>query len=159
MRCCNNRGISGDSSTGVLDKLRDEVFDLEPSKVFLLIGTNDLGDGKDPQEVVRNIKQICTLIHNQLPHTKVYVESIYPVNQTVESIMPKGIKQTNEQIRIVNQNLANMTREVSYTYIDLYPKLLDTEGRLDRGYTYDGLHLNTIGYEVVKAELQLVLMN
>jgi hypothetical protein len=38
-----NRGINGDTSIGVLDKLKEEVFDLIPSKVFLLIGTNDLG--------------------------------------------------------------------------------------------------------------------
>src|ERR1700759_3527419 len=44
-----NRGIGGDITYGVLKRLKD-ITDRQPSKVFILLGINDIG--KDIPEVV-----------------------------------------------------------------------------------------------------------
>jgi lysophospholipase L1-like esterase len=155
-----NRGIGGDTTEGVLAKLKDEVFDLEPTKVFLLIGTNDLGMGNQPEEIVQNIVELCTRIKETLPETELYVESIYPVNPTEKA--NKGLfavvgLRTNEVIQQLNYAIRDLASSKQFIYIDLYDKLIDEEGLLNPSYTYDGLHLNTKGYEVVKTELQLYM--
>jgi lysophospholipase L1-like esterase len=43
-----NRGISGDTTDGVLNRLAESVYELSPSKIFLMIGTNDLGNRAVP---------------------------------------------------------------------------------------------------------------
>lgn len=155
-----NRGIGGDTSDGVLAKLNAEVFGLEPKKVFLMIGTNDLGMGKQPDEIVRNIEEICSRIKTTLPETELYVESIYPVNgdeSANKGPFPAVGPRTNEDIQRINDQVRNLASSNHFVYIDLYSKLIDKEGRLNPAYTYDGLHLNTAGYEVVRSELQSYL--
>lgn len=152
-----NRGIGGDTTDGVLAKLKAEVFDLNPNKVFLLIGTNDLGHGKQPEEIVRNIEELCSRIKRTLPETELYVESIYPVNgndSANEGPFPAVGSRSNEDIQRINHAVRKLASSKHFFFIDLYSKLIDEEGQLDPAYTYDGIHLTTKGYEVVKAELQ-----
>ena len=52
-----NRGISGDTSRGVLIRLKEDVLDLHPSGVVLLIGTNDLEEGADPETIAANLSK------------------------------------------------------------------------------------------------------
>src|SRR6266436_5567829 len=53
-----NRGISGDTSRGVLIRLKEDVLDLEPQAVVLLIGTNDLEEKAEPETIAANLKLI-----------------------------------------------------------------------------------------------------
>jgi lysophospholipase L1-like esterase len=155
-----NRGISGDSTTGVLDKLKDEVFDLIPQKVFLLIGTNDLGEGTQPAEVVGKIEDICRSIKQTVPEVELFVESIYPVNDNEfvnAAPMPIIGLRTNETIQLTNNGIKEIATNMKLTYIDLYSKLVDKKGKLNKNYSYDGLHLNAKGYYIVSEELQKYL--
>jgi|HigsolmetaGSP11D_1036233.scaffolds.fasta_scaffold18964_2 lysophospholipase L1-like esterase len=152
-----NRGIGGDTTEGVLAKLQGAVLELAPSKVFLLIGTNDLEQGKKPEEIVRNIQEICSRIKAALPDTELYVESVYPVNphdHANRGPFPAVGSRRNEDIRRINESLKDLSSSGSFTYIELYSKLMDEEMNLHVDYTYDGLHLSIRGYEVVSAELQ-----
>ncbi|PAD28696.1 GDSL-type esterase/lipase family protein [Paenibacillus sp. 7523-1] len=73
-----NRGIAGDMNQGLLQNLQDIVYDLEPSRVILLIGINDLLENK--VRIVNRIEAICKEIKKKLPDTEILVQSIYPVN-------------------------------------------------------------------------------
>jgi lysophospholipase L1-like esterase len=153
-----NRGIGGETTDGVLEKLNDVVLDLEPSKVFLLIGTNDLGNGKKPDEVAGNIEVICSRIRGALPRTQLHVLSIYPVNRSVQTknfgtASVVGLR-SNEDIRDINLMVREFAVANECYYIDLYSRLVDEEGDLKADYTYDGLHLNVKGYKVVSQEIQ-----
>jgi lysophospholipase L1-like esterase len=155
-----NRGISGDTTSGVLIKLKDEIFELEPTKVFLLIGTNDLGQGKEPDEIVRRIEEICLYIKKSLPEVELYIESIYPVNRSeFVNLLPipiVGIR-TNDAIQLMNNAIREIAAKNNLTFIDFYSKLIDDAGQLRKDYSYDGLHLSIKGYEIVKEELQKYL--
>jgi lysophospholipase L1-like esterase len=74
-----NRGISGDRTLGILNRL-DEVTKRKPSKLFLLIGTNDLAGDILVQDVVDNTLLIAQIVKKESPGTKLYIQSILPVS-------------------------------------------------------------------------------
>ena len=54
-----NRGISGDTTRGMLIRLKEDVLALQPSAVVLLMGTNDLEEGATPEVIAGNLKLIA----------------------------------------------------------------------------------------------------
>ncbi|HZY79804.1 MAG TPA: GDSL-type esterase/lipase family protein [Cyclobacteriaceae bacterium] len=138
-----NRGIGGDITFGVIARI-EEVTRFKPSKLFLLIGVNDLSKRIPENVILNNIFSIVSLIHAQSPKTKVYVQSILPVNPTVQKF-PKGYD-VGENARLINGQLANLTKRLNYTFVDMHKFFTDVEGNMDAKYTYDGLHLNAAGY-------------
>ena len=126
-----NRGIAGDTTTGVLARL-DEIISLKPSKLFILIGTNDISYGSSPEKIAGNIRKIISRVQENSQGTKIYVQSLFPRSDRDFS----GI------ITAINHELENISQELKCVYINLYPLLLSSEGLLDRKFTFDGLHLN-----------------
>ncbi|MEI9920593.1 MAG: GDSL-type esterase/lipase family protein [Bacteroidota bacterium] len=139
-----NRGIGGDITFGIINRI-DEVTRFKPSKLFLMIGVNDLSKNIPENVVLQNIFAIVNLIHAGSPKTIVYVESILPVNPTVKDF-PKGYD-VDDRAVLINRELANMQKRVKYTFVDLHDKFSDVGGLLDPRYTTDGLHLNSAGYQ------------
>ena len=74
-----NRGISGDTTNGVLDRLH-VITAGKPSKVFLLIGINDLSGGLTVDSIAKNIETIVKRIKKESPATRVYLQSVLPLN-------------------------------------------------------------------------------
>jgi lysophospholipase L1-like esterase len=139
-----NRGISGDNTFGVLARM-DEIIKLKPSGLFILIGTNDLSKRIPDEVVIENIFAIVSKIKAGSPKTKIYVQSILPVNETVEKF-PQQFNNASH-ILTINDQLSRYAGRFRYTYIDLYSKFVDDQGKLKSTYTYDGLHLNAAGYQ------------
>ena len=150
-----NSGISGNTTEDILNDMKERVYDYNPSKVFLLIGTNDLRDEKSVDEVVDNIKKIIEKIEKNRKEAEIYLESVYPVN---EKINKKVVElRNNQDINEINNKIKKYAEEQNITYIDLHKKLVNDEGLLDKKYTRDGLHLNEEGYKVVTEELMKYL--
>lgn len=139
-----NRGISGDNTFGVLARM-EEIIKLKPSNLFILIGTNDLSKGIPDEVVIENIFAIVSKIKAGSPKTKIFVQSILPVNETVEKF-PQQFNNASH-ILTINDQLSRYAGRLRYTYIDLYSKFVDDQGKLKSTYTYDGLHLNAAGYQ------------
>ena len=95
-----NRGISGDITIGVLNRL-DEIYTRQPEKVFLLIGTNDLARNIPPDSVAGNIFRIAALVKKHSPKTTLYVQSIFPVNEKFGKF--SGHTSKRQQIDAVNK--------------------------------------------------------
>lgn len=149
-----NRGISGDTSEGVYDRL-DPVVKGKPAKIFILIGINDISRGIEVETIVQNMKRIVEKIQTESPKTKIYIQSILPVNPDFG--MFKG-HQKPQLIKEINQQYQNIAKEYKVNYINLYPHFLE-EGtdRMNEKYTNDGLHLLGEGYllwsEIIKQYL------
>ncbi|MBK8292905.1 MAG: hypothetical protein IPK96_20195 [Flammeovirgaceae bacterium] len=79
------------------------------------------------------------------PKTKIFVQSILPINNTVDKF-PQQFDNENH-ILTINDQLSRYAERLRYTYIDLYGKFLDDQGKLKSSYTFDGLHLNALGYQ------------
>lgn len=138
-----NRGISGDVSDGVLKRL-DEITYFKPKKVFILIGTNDLFNFYYQKQipsveyVANNIFKIAEIIHHKSPETKIYVQTI----------LPNANKFVNDNIYMVNEIIKSQVKEKIYEVIDLNASFLDETGSMKKELTYDGTHLNKVGYGV-----------
>jgi len=128
-----NRGIAGDTTSGVLRRL-GEVIALRPRKLFLLIGTNDIGNDIWTAPIARNIREIVSRVQAKSPQTRIYLQAVFPTRH-----IPS---RPNTLVQELNAEILAIAQEMHCTFIDLYPLLLDSEGELAEEYTLDGLHLS-----------------
>jgi lysophospholipase L1-like esterase len=138
-----NRGIAGDVTFGVLERL-DPIIQGQPKKVFILIGINDISRNVPATVVIGNIQKMADRIQAGSPKTKIYIHTLLPVNN---SFTPRAHFNKDEQIAQVNEGIRKMGKDNKVTIIDFHNKFLDAEGKLEASLTYDGLHLNMKGYE------------
>jgi hexosaminidase len=149
-----NRGIGGDTSSGVLKRL-DEVIRHKPRKLFLMIGTNDIGFGLDTQTIVRNIESILTQVKEQSPSTEIFVQSVLPVNISASS----PFLHNNKGILLLNEQIKKQCAGLNIEYIDLHLHFLDGNENLRSELTNDGLHLLGTGYLLWKELIAIYLKN
>jgi len=128
------RGIDGDTTTGVLARLTP-IAEARPGQVFLLIGTNDLFFGVPEAEIIANIVTIIDRIHTASPETDIFVQSVLP-----------RAARYQERIESLNAKLEEAIAEKA-TCINLYPLFLDDAGTsIDNVLSNDELHLLGPGY-------------
>lgn len=151
-----NRGISGDVTEGVLERL-SEVTESHPRQIFLLIGINDLSKGHSVDDVIDNIRIIAKKITLACPETSLFLQGLLPVNADF-GLFPDHTNKT-EMIVAVNKKLASVAERFGATYIDLYSAFVDGDDKLARKFTNDGLHLTGEGYMRWKSLLTKYLEN
>lgn len=147
-----NRGISGDVCMGVYDRLFP-ILKGKPSKIFLLIGINDVSAGLSADTIVGRIEKIVQKIKCDSPTTKLYLQSLLPVTDYYK----KFSSHTSRPgvIPVINAGIKEIADREGVVYIDLYSGFVDcATGKMNKGYTNDGLHLLGKGYlkwvEIIK---------
>jgi lysophospholipase L1-like esterase len=153
-----NRGIGGDWAGGVLLRL-DDIIRLEPEKIFIYLGGNDLyrkhelmnaeNTADDIKKITHNYEEILKRILEKRPDTKLFILSVIPVNHEWDYV-----KNTNAEIQGLNKSLETLAEKHGAKYIDLYSRFKTTDNELNKEYTDDGLHLNGKGYLVFKDVIQ-----
>lgn len=139
-----NRGISGDVTDGILNRL-DEVLSSQPKKIFILIGTNDLARGKSIDEVLNNSKILLEKIKAVSKETKIYLQSVLPYNPNIGTKF-SGHKSKQQDVLVLNKKLKKLARDQSVKFLNIHKKFRNKKGELKANLTYDGLHLNKSGY-------------
>lgn len=139
-----NRGISGDISFGVIARL-DEIVRHQPSKIFLMIGVNDLKRKVPTSYIIQNYYKIVDKIQKESPKTEIYLNSILPINEK-KLIEPfKDVK--NVDVGVLNNALRKIAEErKSIKFVDLHKVLADNKGQLREEITPDGIHLEISAY-------------
>lgn len=148
----HNRGVSGAYTNEVLENLESLVSE-DLSKIFLMIGTNDLGtEGEEfmPDSVARRIGLIISRMMEIAPQTEIFYESILP--STVGLRTQIKTETTNELVK----NWIDSLNSDKVKYINLYSLLVDNDGNLketcepphETAISYDGLHLTQKGYKI-----------
>lgn len=136
-------GIAGYETDDILSRMDEMVYRYNPTKVFLLIGTNDLKRDEDKtKETANKIIEILNNIKTKRPMTKLYYQSIYPVNRNLSA----AEERYNDEIKDVNRIVKEYCSKNNITYIDMYDELADNEGNFKDTLTKDGLHPNDLGY-------------
>lgn len=139
-----NRGISGDICMGVYDRL-DPILKGQPAKIFLLIGTNNISRGMAADTIVSEIAMIIQKIKRESPKTKLYLQSVLPVNDCYG--MFGGHTSRWQVVKQVNDLLQPLAEKEGIAYIDLYSHFVEGDtGKMNPQYTNDGLHLLGKGY-------------
>jgi lysophospholipase L1-like esterase len=133
-----NRGITGDTVDGLRNRL-ENVVSGKPQKIFLLSGVNDVSHDLSADSIATALIDLVKLIHKESPRTRVYVQSLLPINNSFGRY--KAIFGKEQVIRDINAQLEPAVKALGDTWINLYDLFVDSEGNLDKQYTNDGLHL------------------
>ncbi|MRH91485.1 GDSL family lipase [Nocardia sp. SYP-A9097] len=140
-----NRGINGDTIGNLRARLDSAIVD--PTAVFVLIGTNDLGMGATADEIGAEMRLLVRAIRDRAPGVPLYLQSVPPRQ-------PKFA----DRVRALNRAYRTIAEESDAVYIDLWPALADENGGLRAEFTGDGLHLGGAGYsawaEVLRPHLR-----
>lgn len=129
-----NRGISGDMTEDLLKRL-GQITIGKPRKIFLMIGTNDIGLGAPDELTQRNYRDILDQIVRESPETQVYVQSI----------LPREAKRCEDVIAL-NAAIAEMAQTRGLMYVDLFQAFVNEDGSIRDEFSLDGLHLSGQGY-------------
>ena len=156
-----NRGVGGWRTEDMLLCLDEMVLDLQPRRVFINIGTNDLSDRNVTiADLIGRYRQILTTILAEVPGVEIILMAYYPINY--DAAADEGMRatlriRTNERIAQANQAVAALAEELHLRFIDVNAPLKDDQGRLKAEYTIEGMHIHEAGYRaiwpLVKAEI------
>jgi lysophospholipase L1-like esterase len=142
-----NRGISGQTTPQMLIRFRPDVINLKPSVVVILAGTNDIAGNTGPEslaDIENNLASMAQLA--QANNIKVVFSAVMPV---CDYIKPQTTRRPPEQIMALNAWIKEYSAKNNAIYLDYYAAMLDDHKMLKQELTYDGLHPNDAGYEVM----------
>jgi len=142
-----NRGISGDTSRGVLLRLAEDVLALEPAAVVLLIGTNDLEEGATPELIAGNLTRIVAELERHDARMPIVLCQVFPSSTSQ--------KRSAEQIRALNGLYrAAVKNDPRVTYLETWPLFAGPDGDATLAEFPDLLHPNETGYAKWAAALR-----
>lgn len=148
-----NKGVGGDKTEDLLERIEKDVYQYNPSDVIILVGINDILHDINDDDILLNIETIVNDIKLNRPAANIFVESIYPINEKLIN-ENKEHKVYNKNIKSINKEIKQMCLQNGITYINVFDSLTDEEGNLKRLYTKEGLHLTNLGYLRVTSVLQ-----
>ena len=140
-------GVAGYQTKNILENIEEMVVDYNPTKVFILIGTNDL-EKVEKEVILENIEEIINIIKKERPRTEIYFESILPINNTdtTKVVLSTVGKRDNNYINTINKEIKDICKKEKVHYLDINKEFIDENNQLKVSYTKDGLHLNEYGY-------------
>lgn len=131
-----NRGIGGDTTHGLLARLKVSVCDIKPKVIVMLIGANNL------KTMFENYEDIVVGIKENLPDTQLIICSL--------TSMGADWGRNNQLAAFNNVKIKAIAEKHGCPYVDLFTALLNTEtDEIFEHYTTDGGHLTADGYEVL----------
>ena len=142
-----NRGISGQTTPQMLIRFRPDVIAHKPRAVVILAGTNDIAGNTGPmslEDIQNNLASMADLA--KANGIRVVMASVMPVS---DYIRPQTPRRPNEKIRELNDWIKKYTAANGHVYLDYYSAMLDDKGVFKQELTYDGLHPNDAGYDVM----------
>ncbi len=158
-----NRGIGGFTTMDMLQYMEEMVFGTEPSRIFINIGTNDIGSPDYQLEaLLERYEEIISRIQERLPEVEINMMAYYPVNETDK--IPEGewgrtafVTRTNENIDIANAAVEKLAAKKGCRFINVNEGLADERGKLKKEFTIEGIHMYANGYQVVLQNLKKYL--
>jgi len=142
-----NRGISGDTTRGVLIRLKDDVLALHPRAIVLLIGTNDLEEQADPETITANLKLILAELKQHDPKMPVVLCQVFPSSETK--------KRPADKIKKLNQLYAATVKgDAQIILIETWTLFANGQGDAKPEEFPDLLHPNQVGYAKWAAALR-----
>lgn len=146
-----NRGIVGNTAQDISARLAP-ITAAHPAKIFFMCGVNDVSHDLSADSVARDVIAIVDRIRTESPSTKIYLQSLLPINNSFGRY--KRLTDKEQTIRDINVLLEGMARERGVQWIVLYPLFCDSEQNLRPELTADGLHLKKEGYEIWRDALE-----
>ena len=145
-----NRGIAGQLSSHLLQRMKDDVIDLRPQAVLILVGTNDLARAVPLHDIESNYQTLADLAGAY--KIKVIFASLTPVSDYHKDQEPsyeRTLQRPPAQIKALNEWLQVFCSQRGYAYVDYFTATVDPMGQFQAELSDDGLHPNAKGYRVM----------
>lgn len=142
------RGISGQTTSHMLVRMRKDVVNLHPKYVVILAGTNDIAKNNgfiEVDDIYGNIVSMCEIA--KANKIKAVICSVLPVKQY--KWRPE-VTDCADRIIKLNAMLQDYAKANKCIYVDYHSVMKDAENGLPEKYSYDGVHLNGDGYDVIE---------
>lgn len=141
-----NRGIAGDDTDGIYDRL-NQVLPFHPARIIFLAGVNDISHGLTAQEVAGGVLRICHAIRRECPDTLLTLQTLLPFNEQFHRW--RLLEGRSDVVVEVNRQLRETAQKEGIDLLDLYPHFCEPDGnQLPAHLTVDGLHLTEAGYAI-----------
>lgn len=119
----------------------DVLTGLEPERVYVMLGVNELGWFR-PEDFIGQYAKVLDRIREDHPDAEIAVESILPVSAAQDE---KHSYVNNDRIDLYNGLLRDLAQEKGCVYLDVASAVAGEDGRLPGEWTFDGVHLNVAG--------------
>ena len=136
-----NRGFGGSHLEDVNHYIPQIVIPYKPKLIVLYAGENDVMDSKTPERILGDFKTFVTVIHRNLPKTRIIFVSLKP-----SSSRWKAADQFQETNRLIE---AETEKDKKLLFVNIWDKMLDADGMPKKEiFRDDKLHMNESGYEI-----------
>jgi lysophospholipase L1-like esterase len=145
-----NRGISGQTTSQMLLRFRQDVIDLDPQIVVVLAGTNDIAGNTGPisiEDIEGNITSMAELARAH--DIALVLSSVTPVNNYTPVSQRFFADRPPAEILRLNEWMKAYCANTNCYYLDYFDSMVDGSGLLRRGLSEDGLHPNDAGYKIM----------
>ena len=145
------RGISGQVSSQMLARFREDVINLKPRVVVINCGTNDIAENNGPYDEDITMDNIKSMTELALSHgIKVVLSSVLPTDGFCWN---PGVEDVVSKIRHLNQRIVDYCVAMQIPYVDYYPVMTSDGAGMNKALTDDGVHPNSTGYDIMEVKL------
>ena len=145
------------TTSDILENMQEKIYIYNPSAVILEVGIEEILQKEELENIILRIEKIIKEIQENRPYAKIYIESLYPVNNTIEGYPENYLEIDNDFIKEMNRKLQEKTVSLNADYIDLF-SILSENNQLKEEYTTDGISLNENGYKMIWQQIETVLL-
>lgn len=146
------RGISGQTTSQILVRMRQDVVNLHPKYVVILCGINDIalngGHAVDVEAAVGSIKSMCDIAR---------ANKIKPI---LCSLLPSykfhwrpSVTDCYEKVLQFNELLKSYAKEQHLKYVDYFTLLSGEDGKIRPEYSKDTVHPTLEGFKAMEGYL------
>lgn len=143
------RGISGQTSSQLLLRFRQDVINLKPKAVVIHIGVNDVAENTgpfDPDFTINNIQSMVELA--KINGIKVILTTVLP---TTKFEWNRKLGDPSAKIIDLNNRIKRLAEKENISCVDYYSGLKNDKNVMDKDIASDGVHPTLKGYEMMKA--------
>jgi len=155
-----NRGISGQTTSQMLVRFRQDVIALKPKVVVILAGTNDIAGNTGPmrlEDIEANYTSLAELA--AASRIKVVFSSVLPVHNYTPQSQDFFAQRSPEKILQLNHWLSDYSATHGCIYLDYFSSLVDSHGLLQKDLAEDGLHPSPQGYKIMARLAEAAIQN
>lgn len=153
-----NRGKSGDRITDVYARIKEDIINLKPDYMSILIGVNDVSHeltqscGVASEKFRKIYTMLIEEIKEALPEIKIIILEPFVLKGSATTLL---WEQFNSEVR----KLAVISKQVAEQYNLKFVPLQDIFDNASsdgdtRYWSVDGIHPTSAGHQIIKEELQ-----
>lgn len=136
-----NRGFGGSQMSDLIHFADRIVTPYSPRLILVYEGDNDIAANKTAEQVFADYQQFVSLVHDQLPDTRIAFIAIKP------SLARRALMEEMRKANGLIEEYASARDQLDY--IDIFTPMLGEDGEpLPDVFLDDGLHMNAAGYAI-----------